>query len=104
MGRKSVCPNDAPYKVELTADDIVYRADVCADHKQDLVDSVREAFNFRPVASWVDGRRRDAHIAASGIVFTTADVRTWAIEQGLKVGAAQGRISAEHLELYAAAH
>jgi hypothetical protein len=98
------CPEDAPNKIELTAAGIVYRVDVCDGHQDDLIDAVREAFNFRPVASWVQGKRRDAHVAASGAVFTTADVREWAIEQGLKVGAAQGRVSTEHVELYAAQH
>lgn len=100
----SVCGKVAPNKIELTAGNIVYRVDVCDGHQEELVDSVREAFNFRPVASWIEGKRRDAHIAASGTVFTTAEVREWAIDQGLKVGAAQGRVASEHIELYAAQH
>lgn len=98
------CPNEAPLKVEMTVAEIVYRADVCETHRGDMVDLLREAFNFRPIAAWVDGKRRDAHIAASGEVFTTADVRAWAIEKGLRTGSAQGRVSIEHIELYAAEH
>jgi len=104
MGRGSVCPNDAPHRIELTADDIVYSVDVCDEHKQEVIDSVREAFNFRPTASWVNGMRRNAHIAASGKVFTTAEARAWAIEQGLTVGRAQGRLAKSHIDLYAASH
>lgn len=99
-----ICPDDAPNKIELTAAGVVYRVDVCDGHQDDLIAAVREAFNFRPVSSWVQGRRRDAHVSASGAVFTTADVRDWAMEQGLKVGASQGRVSTEYIELYAAQH
>lgn len=98
------CGKDAPSKIELTAANIVYRVDVCEDHQDELVAAVREAFNFRPVASWVQGKRRDAHVAASGAVFTSADVREWAVEQGLRTGASQGRVTTEQIELYAAQH
>ena len=101
---KVECPEPAPIKVELTVGDIVYRADVCTGHRADMVQLLQEGFQFRPVAAWVDGKRRDAHVAASGEVFTTADVRAWAIDKGLKTGAAQGRVSLDHIELYAAEH
>jgi hypothetical protein len=98
------CPNDAPNKIELTAGDIIYRVDVCDGHQSEIVDALRDGFNFRPVAAWQNGRRRDVHVAASGAVFTTADVREWAIENGLKASATQGRVSLEHIELYAQEH
>lgn len=99
-----ICPNPAPVKVEMTVGEIVYRADVCEEHRPAMIDLLAEGFGFRPVAAWVNGRRRDAHLAASGEVFTTADVRDWAIEKGLSVRAGQGRVSNEHIELYAAEH
>jgi hypothetical protein len=98
------CDKDATNSIELTADHIVYRSDVCDEHQDDIVSSLRDGFNFRPFSAWVNGQRRDAHIAKSGAVFTTADVREWAIVQGLKRGSKQGRVSLEHIELYAAEH
>lgn len=97
------CVTPAPYPIELTHADVVYRADVCPEHRDDFLETIR-ALGFRPIASLVQGKRRDVHVTASGKPFTSAEAREWLVSNGLKTGTAQGRISSEHLQLYANAH
>ncbi len=95
------CTEPAVDSLQLTFDGIAYATDVCAGHRDDLLAAITK-LGFRPVASIVDGRRRDVYITASGEPFTTADARAWLIEQGLATE--RGRISREYLELYASKH
>lgn len=97
------CPEPAVTTLELTFADVVYRADICDGHVEDMLKSVLKV-GFRPTASIVDGKRRDVFVTSSGRPFTSAEARAWLVTQGLKEGTAKGRVSAEHLELYAAAH
>lgn len=97
------CAEDAPIAIEVTVDDIIHRADYCPQHHAEMMEAIA-ALGFKPSAGWVDGRRRDVHIAASGAAFTTADARKWLIAKGLKTGAAQGRVSEAQLRLYADNH
>lgn len=97
------CGKSAPHQVEAKVDGVIYRADICDEHIAACQETMT-LFGFQPVASEVGGKRRDVHVGASGKPFTTADARAWLIEQGLRNGAARGRVSAEHLQLYAEAH
>ena len=97
------CPEPAITTVELTFAEVVYRSDICDQHVEAMLQSVLK-LGFRPIASLVDGKRRDVFVTSSGRPFTSAEARAWLVSQGLKEGTAKGRVSAEHLELYAAAH
>lgn len=89
--------------IELIVDGIVHRADLCAEHRNEMF-TMLQAMNLRPIGSIVNGKRVDVRIAKSGTPFTSADARVWLIEQGVLTGATSGRVSREHLDLYAANH
>lgn len=97
------CPNTGAEPIEFTLNSIVYRAEICPGHRQELAALLGE-IGLRPVASIHDSKRRDVLVTASGVPFTAAQARAWLVDQGIKTGAAAGRISAAHLELYAASH
>lgn len=94
------CTNEASATVTLNRGDVVYRADICDDHASLLTESV----NLEPVAAQVGGKTRDVYTAASGKTFSAAEARRWLVDQGIKKGTSAGRVSMEHLELYAAQH
>lgn len=77
-----------------------YELDVCKKHAKEIRDAVGR---FVPAARKVPGRgrgrgRRGGKVAGA----TTADVRTWAIENGYDVGE-RGRIPAAVIDAYKAA-
>lgn len=52
----------------------------------------------------IDSKVRAMYTAASGAKFSAADARTWLREQGHLSGAVVGRLSRDHIQLYADTH
>lgn len=80
-----------------------YEVDVCKKHAKEIRDSVGKFVpSARKVSSRSGGRgrgRRGSKVAGA----STADVRTWALENGYDVGE-RGRIPAAVVDAYRSAH
>ena len=80
----------------------VYAGDFCAEHRTAVEVGLR-ALGIAPRAAITDYKSRGVHVAASGATFSTAEARRWLMDKGF-IDSMAGRVSAENLERYAAAH
>lgn len=101
--RKRPCDEPAPVKAELKIGKTLYEARYCEEH-QGEADRLLAKMGFAPVAGRVDYKNRKAMRTASGRSFTSAEARTWLVEQGAIESGSTGRIAKRYLELYAQAH
>ena len=100
---EDVCGKEAANHFEAKFGPLSFDADFCAECRSKFI---RDLTGIGAHASHalLGRKRRDVHIARSGIPFSTNEARKWLIEQGVAVSAGPGRISQEHLDMYAKAH
>lgn len=98
----SVCGVDAEVRIEVMIGRKLFCGDVCQEHAG-IVETRLTLIGIMPESVMVDGKRRGAHIAASGRSFSTAEARAWLVENG-HLSSAHGRVSAELLARYGANH
>lgn len=92
--------SEAAETVRFSLDGTNYAVDLSEAHANELRDLLAP---YVGVARKLSGQRRMARRAAANGEPNPADVRTWARENGHEVSS-RGRIPAEVLQAYAAAH
>lgn len=94
--------HDADLVAELKMDGVTYQIDLCADHVKVMAERIAE-LGFKPSKAQVGHSRRGAYLTVSGQPFTTKQAREWLAEHGYEVSEV-GRLTADQLQMYAAAH
>lgn len=90
-------------RIEITLEGKKFEADLCDGCIPELERSLL-GLGLRPSIALVDGKPRGQYLTESGIPFTTAEAREWLVANGYDVHPTVGRVSAEMLREYAAAH
>lgn len=94
--------HEAETVIKLEVDGVTYSMDICREHIADVVE-MNLARGFHPIAAVVGHNRRGAYLTKSGQPFTTKQAREWLSDNGHDV-AEVGRLTADQLQAYAAAH
>jgi len=97
------CGKEADEHFEARLGALAFDADYCATHRKSFITALAK-IGCAASAALLGRKRRDVHIGKSGIPFSTNEARQWLIAQGIAVSTGPGRISQEHLDLYAKAH
>jgi len=100
---EGVCGKHADNHFEAKLGALTFDADFCTDHRAKFIKDMA-AIGARASHALLGRKRRDVHIGKSGIPFSTSEARHWLIAKGIAVSAGPGRISQEHLDLYAKSH
>lgn len=99
---KKPAEHDADTVAEVKADGVTFQMDICTEHLKSLSESLT-VLGFQPSKAQVGHNRRGAYLTKSGQPFTTKQAREWLAANGHEVSEV-GRLTADQLQMYAAAH
>lgn len=90
------------FSVQIQIDKTYLGLDICLNHSSDLIRDLQR-IGFKPTQVRVNKENRAGYTAASGVVFTSKDVREWLRSRGIEV-ADVGVLPKATIEEYAAVH
>lgn len=97
------CGRKAQTPFEAWLGDAVLTADYCAKHVGAATAGLG-GLGVAPRFTRTGRKQRKAYLGRSGRPFSNYEARQWLNAQGYAVGPGPGRLSAEHLDIYARAH
>ena len=99
----SACGKHADNHFEAKLGALSFDADFCNDCRAKFIGEL-VVIGPHATHSLLGRKKRDVHIGRSGIPFSTSEARRWLLSEGIAVSTGPGRLSQEHLDLYAAQH